>query len=145
MEFDPENPIIKLCAQGMQFEGEGKPEEASGLFMQAWEQATNDFERFTAAHYIARHQNNVADKLKWDEMALSLALNDEGMKEAYPSLYLNIAKCHEDMGDLVKAKENYQSALMFADSLPNDGYGNMIRAGISNGLGRVIGVSTAGL
>ena len=139
MQFDPENPIVKLCGQGMLLEGEAKPEEASNLFMQAWEQAANDFERFIAAHYVARHQHDVAGKLKWDETALRLALNlkDEGIKGAYPSLYLNIAKCHEDLGNLVKAKENYESALMFADFLSDDGYGNMIKAGINNGLARV--------
>ena len=36
MQFDPENPIIKLCAEGMQLEGEGKKEEAEELFLQAW-------------------------------------------------------------------------------------------------------------
>ena len=74
-----------------------------------------------------------------DETALRLALNikDDGMKGTYPSLYLNIAKCHEDLGDPIKAKENYESALMFADFLPNDGYENMIRAGIGKGLERV--------
>ena len=32
MEFDPANNAIKLCAEGMQMEGKGKPEEASKLF-----------------------------------------------------------------------------------------------------------------
>ena len=56
MEFNPNNKIIKLCVQGMHMEGEGRPEEASRLFLQAWNEATNDFEKFTAAHYVARHQ-----------------------------------------------------------------------------------------
>jgi tetratricopeptide (TPR) repeat protein len=139
MLFDPENPIIKLCAQGMQLEGEAKRDEASAVFHQAWEQATNDFEKFTAAHYIARHQETVADKLKWDETALQLALdlNDEGIKGALPSLYLNIAKCYEDLNDLTKAKENYQLALANTNFLHEDGYGNMIRAGINAGIERV--------
>jgi hypothetical protein len=139
MLFDPENPIIKLCAHGMELEGEGKEKEASNTFKQAWEQATNDFERFASAHYIARHQKSVADKLKWDETALQLALNinDDEIKGAYPSLYLNIAKCHEDLHDFVKANENYQLALKYTNHLLDDSYGNMIKAGINNGIERV--------
>jgi hypothetical protein len=33
MLFDPENPVIKLCAEGMRLEGEGKPAKASALFI----------------------------------------------------------------------------------------------------------------
>ncbi|ULT26009.1 hypothetical protein KUH03_03290 [Sphingobacterium sp. E70] len=54
MHFDPNNHVIKLCTQGMDIEG--RPEEASKLFMQAWHEATKDFERFIASHYVARHQ-----------------------------------------------------------------------------------------
>lgn len=140
MQFDPENHVNKLCAQGMLLEGEGKPDEAAALFHQAWDEATNATEKFTAAHYIARHQQDVADKLKWDETALNLALEIEGteIKAVYPSLYLNVAKCHEDLKDFVKAHENYQLALSYAQFLPEDGYGNMIRAGINNGIERVL-------
>ena len=62
----------------------------------------NHFEKFISAHYVARHQENIQDKLKWDETALNLALkiNDKNIKGALPSLYLNIAKCHEDLKDL---------------------------------------------
>jgi tetratricopeptide (TPR) repeat protein len=139
MLFDPENNINKLCALGMQLEGEGKAEEAAGLFEQAWQEATNTTEKFTAAHYIARHQSSTADKLKWDETALNLALtiNGDEIKTVYPSLYLNIAKCYEDMGNLNKALKNYQLALTFTLFLPNNGYGNMIRAGINMGIERV--------
>ncbi len=139
MQFDPENNVNKLCARGMQAEGEGKPEDASKLFQQAWDEAANDREKFTAAHYVARHQKSVADKLKWDEAALNLALKigDEDIKGAYPSLYLNIAKCYEDLNEFDKAHENYILALNFTTSLLDDGYGNMIRAGINKGIERV--------
>jgi len=139
MQFDPENHVNKLCAQGMQSEGEGKPEEASKLFQQAWNEAANDREKFTAAHYVARHQTSVADKLKWDQAALNLALkiDEEDIKGAYPSLYLNIAKCYEDLNEFAKAHENYLSALNFTTFLLDNGYGNMIRAGIGNGIERV--------
>jgi hypothetical protein len=139
MEIDPNNPVVKLCTQGMSLEGQGHPEEASKLFTKAWDEATTDFEKFTAAHYVARHQKSVADKLKWDETALQLALkiNDKSVKETFPSLYLNIAKCYEDLNDFENAKTNYRLALSFTNLLPDNGYGNMIRGGIANGIERV--------
>ena len=139
MLFDQQNPINQLCAQGMQLEGEAKPEEAAKLFQQAWDEATNAAERFIAAHYVARHQNTVADKLKWDETALNLALelDNPEVNGALPSLYLNIAKCYEDLKDFDKALANYQSAMECTKFLLDDGYCNMIRSGIKNGLERV--------
>jgi tetratricopeptide (TPR) repeat protein len=139
MQFDPDNNVVKLCAQGMSNETEGNADEAAKLFLQAWKEATNDFEKFTAAHYVARHQKTVADKLKWDETALNLALkiNDDKMKGSYPSLYLNIAKCYEDLKDIDNAKKNYQLALSFTKLLPDNGYGKMIKGGIMNGIERV--------
>lgn len=139
MKIDPNNNVVKLCAQGMSLEGEGKPEEASKLFIKAWNEGANDFEKFIAAHYVARHKKSVADKLKWDETALQLALkiDDNAVKEAFPSLYLNIGKCYEDLNDFDNAKTNYQLALSFTTVLRDDGYGNMIKGGITKGIERV--------
>jgi tetratricopeptide (TPR) repeat protein len=139
MEFDPANNVIKLCAEGMQMEGKGKPEEASKLFFQAWHEAINNLEKFKAAHYVARHQKNVADKLKWDETALQLAqnINNETVQEFFPSLYLNIAKCYENLNDIENAKKNYDKALSYTDFLPDNGYGNIIKGGIIKGLERI--------
>jgi rifampin ADP-ribosylating transferase len=139
MEFDRDNKVIKLCAKGMQLEGEGKPANAGVLFTEAWNLATTDFEKFTAAHYVARHQKSIADKLKWDELALQYALgiDDETVKGTLPSLYLNIGKCYEDLDDFRNAKSNYQAASSFVSYLPDDGYGKMIEAGITNGLERI--------
>ncbi|MBS1533403.1 MAG: rRNA adenine methyltransferase [Bacteroidetes bacterium] len=140
MHFDPENPIVKLCAQGMLLEGEAKHAEAAALFDKAWADASDDQEKFIAAHYVARHQNNVNDKLTWDETALYFALRikDEGVKETLPSLYLNIAKCFEDLHDAGNALKNYELALDYTRFLPDNGYSNMIRAGIGNGMKRVL-------
>lgn len=137
MQFDPNNRIVQLCAKGMEMEG--LPEEASRLFQQAWDEATTSKEKFIAAHYLARHQKSVSDKLEWDKIALELALelDDESVKGAYPSLYLNIAKCFEDLGDLDSARENYKLGLSFTDQLQDDGYGNLIKNGLENGLQRV--------
>ena len=105
----------------MALEDKGEAEEAKRLFLQAWNESTNDFEKFTAAYYVARHQENVPDTLKWQETALRFALevNDESVKAALPSLYSNVAKCYEELNDLEAAKKNYQLAISFTDK-PSD-------------------------
>src|SRR5260221_919960 len=95
MQFDTNNKVVKLCSEGMELEGQGRKRDALELFQQAWDEASNDFEKFTSAHYVARHQENIQDKLKWDETALQLALkiNDDKVIVAYPSLFLYDSKC----------------------------------------------------
>jgi tetratricopeptide (TPR) repeat protein len=123
MEFNPNNNIIKLCIQAMGLEEKGNNEEASTLFLQAWNEATNDFEKFIAAHYVARHQKNVSGKLKWLETALQLALkiNNPSVNGALPGLYSNIAKCYEDLNDPDKAKKNYELANSFTGKPSDNG------------------------
>lgn len=121
MEFSPFNPIVQRCLQGMEMEEKGKKEEALQLFLQAWEEATNDFEKFLAAHYIARNQTTVANRLKWLETALECALktNDEGVKSAFARLHANIAQCYTQLGNSAKAKEHHNQALLFKE-IPSD-------------------------
>jgi hypothetical protein len=123
MEFNPNNNVVKLCIQGMAVEGKGKPEDEGRLFLQAWNEATNDFENFIAAHFVARHQKNVSDKLKWLETALKFALkiNDCTVKSTFPALYVNIAKCYEDLNDPDNAKKNYGLATSFNDKVSDNG------------------------
>nr|WP_247716550.1 NAD(+)--rifampin ADP-ribosyltransferase [Sinomicrobium weinanense] len=105
----------------MDMEEKGKSGAASKLFLRAWNEATDDFEKFTAAHYLARHQKNVPGKLKWLETALQFALkiNNDTVKSAFPSLYLNIAKCYEALNRPNQAKKNYELANSFKDK-PSD-------------------------
>ena len=116
--FDPNNIVINLCAKGMECELNQKPDEARELFLEAWYKAEADFEKFIAAHYVARHQNSIIAKLTWDEIALghALKINDEGMRTNFASLYLNIAKCHEDLNDFDRALKNYQLAQSYTDN-----------------------------
>lgn len=148
MLFDPENKINKLCAQGMEQEGEGNTVQAMELFTRAWNEATTPQEQFIAAHYVARHQTSIAGKLHWDETALKLhwdetALNialeigDNEVKQSLPSLYLNVAKGYEDTHNYALAEQYYKQALAHTQYLPDDGYGNLVRMGINNGLQRV--------
>ena len=109
MLLDPNNKIVLLCTKGMELEAT-QPEAAKVLFMQAWHNALNDIDKCIAAHYLARHQVSVQDKLHWDKTALEFALKieEDSIKSYYPSLYLNIAKCYEAMEDYDNAKINYQ-------------------------------------
>src|SRR6476619_8137553 len=123
MGFNPSNNVIKLCVQGMALEEKGDAEQASRLFLQDWNEATNDFEKYIAAYYVARHQENVRDKLKWLETALQFALkvNNEAAISAFPNLYSNIAKCHEDLGDIDNAKKNRDLADSFTGNPTDEG------------------------
>ena len=121
MEFNPSNKVIRHCVQGMALEESGKAEEASRLFLQAWNEATNDFEKYIAAYCVTRHQENVPDKLKWLETALQFALKvkNESAISAFPNLYSNIAKCYEALGDSDNAGKNFELAKSFTGE-PSD-------------------------
>lgn len=121
MEFNPNNNIVKLCLKAMEVEEKGKPKEAGNYFLQAWNEASNDFEKFIAAHCVSRHQTNVHDKLKWLETTLihALKVNDDTVASAFPSLYLKIAKCYEDLDEPAKAKKNHELATSYKNK-PSD-------------------------
>jgi rifampin ADP-ribosylating transferase len=123
----------------MASEGLGQMEKAKSFFEKAWNEAETDFEKFTAAHFVARHQQDTIGKLSWDETALGIALkiHHDSIKPSYPSLYLNIAKCHEDLGAFTEAGIYYELAFSHLDFLPDDGYGHMIRSGVLAGMERM--------
>ncbi|NSB45191.1 rifampin ADP-ribosylating transferase [Clostridium saccharoperbutylacetonicum] len=95
---------------GMALESSGNIEEAITMFYKAWQEATDDYDRFISAYYLASQQKSITDKLKWMETSLQCALNidDENVRSAYSTLYLNIAKCYEELCDSANAKRNYE-------------------------------------
>ena len=99
MEFNPSNNVVKLCVQGMGMEEKGKLEEASKLFLQAWNEATYDFEKFISAYYLAGLQQTTSDQLKWLDTTLQVAMkiNNDSVNSALPLLYTRIAACHADL------------------------------------------------
>src|SRR6185436_4155360 len=112
-EFNPNNSIVQLCLQGMDMEAEGNLEKAGKLFLQAWNEATNDFEKYLAAYYLARQQTDVSAKLTWFETALQLALktDNHSTTSALPSIYSNIARCYESLNGVDTAKKYAQLAI----------------------------------
>jgi hypothetical protein len=123
IKFDPNNVVIKLCMSGMGLEQSENFEDAIMMFHNAWNEATDDYERFIAAYHLARQQKSITDKLKWMETSLSCAqkINDENVKSAYPTLYLNIAKCYEELCDSVNAKRNYELSDLYKGAPSDEG------------------------
>jgi tetratricopeptide (TPR) repeat protein len=136
---DPDNPVVALCAQGMQAESEGRAADALALFLQAWQARSDDYESCIAAHYVARHQRTPEDILRWNQTSLdhATAVGDERVVGFYPSLYLNLGKCHEDLGDPERAMACYDLAAASSDALPPGPYGDMVRGGIAAGRERL--------
>ena len=107
-----DNPIIKLCIAGTQAEFDGNLEAACKLYWQAWEAARDDYEACIAAHYVARCQESPTESLHWNQVALERAnvVNDDSVRDFYPSLYLNIGRSYELLGDQNKAEKYYSQA-----------------------------------
>ena len=139
--MDPDNPIVKLCAQGMEAETAGEPTKARELFDQAWNAASDDWERCVAAHYVARHQHTPETTLHWNEVCLRYAdaVGDERVAGFYPSLYLNIGHSRETLGELDLAAAAYTKADGCLGTLPPGPYADMVRDGVARGLERVRG------
>jgi len=112
MEFSPKNNVVKLCLQGMNLEENGKAEEAKNIFLRAWDEAASGFEKFIAAHFVARHQNNISDQLTWLQTQLNLALqvNDDAVKPAFALLYAKIGECYKELRDTENAEKYFTLA-----------------------------------
>jgi len=110
--LDPNNPVIKLCIAGSRAEFEGKIDAARELYRQAWEAATDDYEACIAAHYMARYQADPLDQFRWNKEALERAgaVPDGRVDSFYPSLYLNMGKSYELLGNQPEAQQYYTLA-----------------------------------
>jgi hypothetical protein len=110
--MDLDNPVVKLCIEGTQAEFEGRPEDACALYWQAWNARKNDYDACIAAHYVARCQKTAEDIIHWNQEALTHAnaIKDESVKEFYPSLYLNMGRSYEMLGNEAEARRFYELA-----------------------------------
>jgi tetratricopeptide (TPR) repeat protein len=139
MLYDPSNPVVQLCVIGIETEYSGDLEKAHALYQEAWGMANTDLEFLTAAHYLARVQTDPAASLDWNLLAIEHAgkTDHPEIMAFYPSLYLNVGKSYEDLGDMQKAYDYYLLAQSHSNHLADDGYGNMIRKGVLAGLNRL--------
>jgi tetratricopeptide (TPR) repeat protein len=110
--MDPNNSVIRLCINGSRAEFQGQNDRAHRLYQEAWEGAQDDYEACIAAHYVARHQDDPHEKLRWNQIALDKAnaIADQRVDEFFPSLYLNMGQSYELLGKHDEAKRYYDLA-----------------------------------
>jgi hypothetical protein len=110
--MDLDNPVIKLCIEGTQAEFEGRQEDACALYWKAWEARKNDYDACIAAHYVARFQKTPEAIFHWNQEAWAYAnaIKDGSVCEFYPSLYLNMGRSYEMLGNETEAKRFYNLA-----------------------------------
>jgi tetratricopeptide (TPR) repeat protein len=134
--IDPANPVAALCAEGMRAEAEGRPGDARALFGRAWDAAADDYEACLAAHYVARHQTTPGDRLRWNAECLDRAdrAGDDRVRAFYPSLHLNLARAHADLGDPAAARDHYRRAADRLDALPPGPYRDWVVYAVAAGL-----------
>lgn len=139
MDRNPPNMVNRLCARGMNEEALGNLDTAFQLYLEAWEMAISDDDKFTAARSLGRHQEEPHECLYWNEQALQFALriDEENVREYLSPLYLAIGKSYETLHNHSKAKQQYQLAASFIPYLPNDKYGRAIRTAVEAALIRM--------
>jgi tetratricopeptide (TPR) repeat protein len=137
--MDPNNPVVKLCAQGIEIEMKGRRDEARSLYLQAWQLRQDDVDACIAAHYVARHQETPAETLRWNELALTHAISAsaDSVRSFFPSLYLNLGKSYEDVGDTSRARELYEQGEQCISDVPDGGYAEVVRQGLHDAMQRV--------
>lgn len=133
--MDANNPVVKLCVEGMRAEAEGRPEDARQLFTEAWEASHDDYDACMAAHFLARQQETHQEAFNWNQEALRRAdaSGDERVRGFYPSLYLNMGRSLEEIGNRDEAIRYYELAAERVDELEADPYSETVRRGIAEG------------
>jgi tetratricopeptide (TPR) repeat protein len=137
--MDPDNPVVKLCAEGARAEIEGRYDDARDLIMRAWAARRDDYDACVAAHFVARHQESPEEALRWNQAALEHADRDAsgGAAGFYPSLYLNLGYSHEMLGDIDQAARCYETAAGLLDRLPAGPYRDMVHNAVARGRLRI--------
>lgn len=139
MFTDTDNLVVKLCIEGMQAEAENRQDDARKLFEQAWSVRQDDYDACVAAHYLARHQDDPQEALKWNREALSRAdaINDDRVRGFYSSFYLNVGFSYETLGNPAEAIRFYRMAADKLNDVPDGAYKNIVINGTEGGFKRI--------
>ncbi len=109
--------------------------------------------RCVLAHYLADVQGSLTEEVEWDMTALQefghLGGDDlapAGIPDTAglaPSLHLNLGDGYLRQGRLPDAMDQLRAGLASLGTLPDDGYGRMIRDGLARLESRIVAATSA--
>ncbi|MFF5445345.1 hypothetical protein [Streptomyces sp. NPDC012888] len=134
-----EDAVMTRIGQAIILLHAGDREEARNRLGEIWSEIGEDgapLHRCTLAHYMADAQDDPADELAWDLRALAAADGPAGGPHAavrafYPALHLNLAADYVKLRRPEAARLHLGRARAASGALPDDGYGNGVRAAIA--------------
>ncbi|MBX7094480.1 MAG: NAD(+)--rifampin ADP-ribosyltransferase [Flavobacteriales bacterium] len=116
MDFSPFNPIVKLCLQGMEMEANSQTTEAGEYYLQAWNEAQDDFGKFLAAYYYSGIQKDQNLQLHWLRISVQHAKASPSIaaRTALLTLYQKIVQLleHENENSVTEAYKKEIEALI---------------------------------
>lgn len=150
--------IMQRFGEGLAASQGGDRDLARTTFSVLWAEVGeggDPLHRCAIAHAMADVQDDLHDELAWDLRALAAAegLTDERVQSAgvqgtarsfQPSLHLNLADVYRRLGRPVEARRHVEAGFATVDALGDDGYGAMIRDGLSRIEGQLDEVTPSG-
>ncbi len=133
----------------------GERERGKELLQNCWSATGQEdhAQRCVIAHYLADTHDDLGHEVDWDERALSehTHVNDQDLapigiptaRGLAPSLHLNLGDGYLRQGHLEHAQKQLAAGLAHTDALSDDGYGAMIRKGLTGLQERIQAASTA--
>ncbi|MFH8370107.1 hypothetical protein [Streptomyces sp. NPDC018031] len=138
-----DDAVMTRIGQAVMLHQGGDREEARNRLAGLWEEIGADgdpYHRCTLAHYLADTQDDPADELMWDRIALAAADAVAGapgraarvaVRGFYPSLHLNLAADYLKLGRPEAARGQLELARAACGALAEDAYGDGVRAAIA--------------
>lgn len=126
-----DDPIMRRAFEGQQRLAQGDRAGARRIYDALWARVEADGDlkhRIWVAHVAADAQDDPAEEVRWDGLALAAAdaLAERGdpsgvdVRTFYPSLHLNLGEGYRKLGDPVRAREHLDAAERHAAGHPAD-------------------------
>lgn len=132
-----DDPVMAQIAEVQRLALRGGRSRAADAYALLWEQVVEGrpLHRIAVAHYLADLQDDPADELRWDMLALDAAAEvDQGHEDAVAvaplraSLHVNAAATMAKLGRTNEARQQLQAAEQNQETLPSGGYGRLVRS-----------------